>query len=270
MEGTPVSRMQNAECRTQNVGGRCRFPLSAFRFFLSLLATLAGLFPSFAATDLFRQGFDAYAAGANDEAALCFRELSTNRPAPGVFHNLGNAEWKRGQTGEAILAWERAQWLDPFGANTRANLRFARQTAQLPSPILAWYEICSTWLAVKVWAWLAMASFWLAITLVMLPGIFHWRKADWHQAVAAAGFAVFLLTIPALLGVHSRTNLGVIRAKDTPLRLTPTHEAQTLGKLPAGETARLERERGDYVYVRASNDAGGWVERTQFGRISEP
>ena len=24
------------------------------------------------------------------------------------------------------------------------------------------------------------------------------------------------------------------------------------------------------VYVRAGNDAGGWVERAQFGKISEP
>ena len=252
MEGAPVRTL--------------RFTFCVF----SLCAVLAGVTPSFAADDLFRQGFDAYAVGAHNEAALCFLDLSTNRPSPGVFHNLGNAEWKRGQTGEAILSWERAQWLDPFGVNTRANLRFARQTAQLPAPQLAWYEICSTWLPVKVWSWLAMASIWLAIALVMLPTIFHWRKADWHQAVAAAGFAIFLLTIPALIGVHARSNLGVIRVKDTPLRLTPTREAQVLGKLPAGEVARLERERGNYVYVRAGNDAGGWVERAQFGKISEP
>ena len=56
--------------------------------------------------------------------------------------------------------------------------------------------------------------------------------------------------------------------KQTALRLTPTKEAQTLGQLPAGEIARLELERGDYVYVRAGNDAAGWVERSQFGLIS--
>jgi hypothetical protein len=185
-----------------------------------------------------------------------------------VLHNLGNAEWKRNQVGEAVLAWERAQWLDPFSANTRANLRFARQAAQLPAPQLTWFEICSTWLPVNAWAWLAAGSFWLAVALVMLPGILRWRKADWHQAVAAAGFAVFLLTMPALIGVHSRTQLGVVRSKDTLLRLTPTREAQTLGKLPAGEIVRLERTRGQYVYVRAGNDAAGWIEQAQFGRIS--
>ena len=245
------------------VKGVLRF---AFYALISLL-TLAAL-PSFAAVDLFRQGLDAYAVGAHDEAASSFRELSTNRPSSAVLHNLGNAEWKRGQTGEAILAWERAQWLDPFAPNTRANLRFARHVTQLPSPTLVWYEICSTWLPVNTWAWLCAVSFWTALALVLLPGILRARRADWHQAVAAAGFAVFLLTIPALLGVHTRANLGVIRTKDTPLRLTPTHEGQALAKLTAGEVVRLERTRAGYAYVRAGSDAAGWIERAQFGSIS--
>ena len=246
--------------------GRNRF-LSLFRFFPSLLAVLCLISQARAGDDLFRQGSEAYVGGAFEQAASCFRELATNQPSAGAFHNLGNAEWRSGQPGEAILAWERAQWLDPFGANTRANLRFARHVAQLSPPSLAWYEICSTWLPANVWPWLAAASFWLAIAMVMLPGLLRWRKADWHQAVAAAGFAVFLLTIPALVGVHTRALFGVIRAKETPLRLTPTREAQTLGKLPAGETVRFERERGGYLYVRAGSEAAGWVERAQCGRI---
>jgi tetratricopeptide (TPR) repeat protein len=218
----------------------------------------------------FRQGLDAYAGGAYDQAAITFRELAQRQPSAGAYHNLGNAEWKQGQPGEAVLAWEKAQWLDPFDANTRVNLRFARQKVQLPSPALAWYEICSTWLPVRAWALLASASLWLALALVLLPGILRWRKADWHHALAAASLAVFLLTMPALLGVQTRAKLGVIRAKETLLRLTPTREAQALGKLPAGEMARLERERGQYVYVRTGNDVAGWVERAQFGQITEP
>jgi tetratricopeptide (TPR) repeat protein len=218
----------------------------------------------------FREGFEAYAAGAYDVAAKHFRDLAAQVPAAGTYHNLGNAEWKKGQVGEAILAWEKAQWLDPYGANTRANLRFARQKAQLPSPALAWYEICSTWLPSVVWATVASACLWLSVTLVLLPGILRWRKADWHHALSAACLAVFLLTLPALVGVSTRSRLGVVRAPDTPLRLTPTHEAQVLAKLPAGELARVENVRGDYVYVRTGSDAAGWVHKAQFGLLTQP
>lgn len=226
--------------------------------------------PAASGQESFQQGFEAYASGAYEQAATTFRQLTAQQPSFGAFHNLGNAEWKCGRVGEAVLAWERAHWLDPFSVNARVNLRYARKAAQLGSPELAWHEICSTWLPVNAWAWLATVSFWLAVGMVMLPGIFRWRKADWHQAVAAGCFAVFLLTLPALVGVGTRTRLGVIREKDTFLRLTPTTEAQTLGKLPAGDMVRLERRRGDFVYVRAGNDAAGWITRAQFGRVARP
>jgi len=54
--------------------------------------------------------------------------------------------------------------------------------------------------------------------------------------------------------------------KNSPLRLTPTQEAQWLTRLPAGEPARFEAVRGKYVLIR-TNRATGWVEKSQFGLI---
>jgi len=215
--------------------------------------------------DAFHRGWEAYVAGRFVEAGESFREAARS-PAAGTLHNLGDAEWQCDHPGPAILAWEQAQWLDPFSKDTITNLRYARKARQLDTPELSWYEICSTWLPVNWWPWLACASFWVAVGMVMLPAIFRWRRAGWHQGVAAAGLAVFLLTLPALSGVHTRSKLGILLPKDTPLRLTPTSEAQILTRLPAGETARLEQERDQYVFIRTSN-AAGWVERGQFGLI---
>jgi hypothetical protein len=233
---------------------------------LAFLISAHGLAASPAA-ELFKQGSDAYIAGGFEQSATLLREAVAAAPAAGTLHNLGNAEWQCGRSGPAICSWERAQWLDPFNANTRANLRLARKAAQLDAPDLGWYEICSTWLPVNAWSWLACLSFWLALTMVILPGILRWRKADWHQGVAAAGFAIFLLTIPALAGVQTRSKIGIVVTKETPLRLTPTSEAQILTRLPAGETARLERERGQYLFIRTSA-AAGWIERAQLGLIA--
>lgn len=220
--------------------------------------------------ELFTEGTKVYAAGGFKPAAEIFQRAAQLQPASGVLHNLGNAEYLTGRVGPAILAWERAHWLDPYFANTTANLRFARKKAQLDEPALAWYEICSTWLPVNVWSWLACVSLWLAAGMVLLPGIFHWRKADWHQGLAAGGFAVFLVTLPALVGVETRSQLGVVLEKETRLRLTPTQEAQTLTRLPEGEVARVERQRGDYFYVRLANDAAGWVDGERFRLICHP
>jgi tetratricopeptide (TPR) repeat protein len=240
-----------------------------YKFSLILLIAFALRLPITAALpEPFQSGTQAYLAGNFPQAATLYRQSADASLAPGTLHNLGNAEWKSGRPGPAILAWEQAYWINPSSVNTRANLRFARHSAQLESPSLSWFEICSTWLPVNAWLFVASLSLWLAVAMMLLPGIFRWKKSDWHQGLAAGGFAIFLVTVPALLGVHSRSKLGVLLPKQTALRLTPTKDAQTLGQLPAGEVARLERERGDYVYVRAANDAAGWVERAQFGLIS--
>jgi tetratricopeptide (TPR) repeat protein len=217
--------------------------------------------------DSFQEGTAAYRAGDYAAAAKAFRQSASQQPASGTLQNLGLAEWRLGRFGEAILAWDRALWLDPFNEAVRADLRFARKTAQLEAPDLTWYEVVSTWLPANSWAWIAGSSLWVAVGMVMLPGILRWRKAAWHQAAAALGLMVFLLSVPAYVGLESRSRIGFVLGKDTVLRLTPTREAQTVTRLAAGEPARLVRARGNYVLLR-TNRALGWVERAQFGLTS--
>ena len=217
--------------------------------------------------DAFKQGIQAYEAGKFDAAAKSFQDAVSAAPSSGAYYDLGNAEWQANHPGEAILAWEHAQWLDPLAKDPRNNLRFARRMRLLDTPQLAWYEICSTWLPPNVWPWLACVTFWLALALVVLPGVFRARRNAWVQGTAAGNFAIFLLTLPALYGIQTRSHIGIVLAQNTPLRLTPTSEAQYVTKLSAGETARVEREREKYFFVRTPA-AAGWVQRGDLGVIS--
>jgi len=235
-----------------------------FYFLLALFALTSSL----RAQDFFALGSQAYADHNYEQAATNFFQAANHSPASGTFHNLGNAEWQLGHTGPAILAWERALWLDPFSPKPQQNLRFARKARLLDSPELLWYEICSTWLPATAWPWLASMSLWLAIALVVLPGVFRWRSAGWHQALAAAGFAIFLLTIPALIGIHSRSKLGVVIPKSVNLRLTPTAEAQPTARLAAGEIVRLDHRRGQYLFVRTATGTG-WIDQSQLSLIAD-
>jgi hypothetical protein len=221
------------------------------------------------AGDLFREGAKAYSAGDYVTAAATFQQAAAVQPASGTLQNVGNSEWQRGRTGWAILAWEQALWVDPFNGNARSNLRFARRAAQLESPELAWYEVVSGWLPMNSWGWIAGISLWLAVGLGLLPGLLHWQKVAWQQAAAAFVLVVFLLSLPALVGVETRSRIGFVLQKDTPLRLTPTTDAQYITRLAAGEPARLERTRGRFCLIR-TNRTQGWVEREQLGLICQP
>jgi hypothetical protein len=220
-----------------------------------------------AATDaFFQEGVEACRAGQYTAAARAFRNSLSNQPASGTLLNLGISEWRRGRAGEAVLSWEQAAWLDPFNSEARSNLRFAREVAQLEPPDFTWYEVGSTWLPANLWAWIAGGSLWLAVAMVTLPGILRVRKTAWHQSMAALGLVVFLLSIPAYVGVVTRAEFGIVLEKNARLGWTPTQEAEPVASLSAGETARKLRARGGYYFVRTQRGSG-WIERKQFGLL---
>ena len=197
--------------RTSDFGLRTSFGIRPSGFGFLLLAVLVGLCvapwtgAANSPEDFFQEGLTACRVGDYARAAHAFRESVTLQPASGALLDLGNAEWRCGRAGPAILAWEQARWLDPFSASPRQNLSFARKTAQIEAPDLSWYEVVSTWLPASWWAWIAGTSLWLAVGMGMLPGVLRLRKATWHQAVAALGLMVFLLSLPAHFGVETRS-----------------------------------------------------------------
>jgi tetratricopeptide (TPR) repeat protein len=199
-------------------------------------------------------------------AAQSFATVISKAPSAGAYQNLGNAEWHNGRVAEALLAWERALWIDLRAAAARNNLQFAREVAQLEAPDLTWGEIASTWLPGDWWAWLAVGSLWFAVSLAVLPAVLRWRKSGWQQALMAIGLGIFLLSVPANYGAVTRTTLGLVLAAETPLRLTPTAEGEPTTWLAAGEPARLLGSRGKHLLIR-TRLATGWVDREKFGLI---
>jgi tetratricopeptide (TPR) repeat protein len=216
---------------------------------------------------IFHEASQAYAGGDYEKAAALLAEQSARRVAPGLLHNLGNAHYKLDQTGRAILAWERARALDPGARNTAANLQFARGEAGLEAPQFAWHESYSMLLSADAWLLAATATFWTGAVLLALPPLLRRRRRAWSQAAAVVALGVFLLTLPALAGIASRQRLGVVIVPEPSLRLTPTAEGEPLGKLAEGELARIEKTRGSYLYLRATNDRAGWVKTEEFERI---
>jgi hypothetical protein len=245
-------------------------PLSLLALLLSTFAVSPSSSCAASSPALFQAGVAAYESGQHAAAARAFQDSATLHSAPGTLQNLGLAEWERGQPGPAIVAWERSLWADPFNSAVRGNLRFVRKTALLDAPDLAWYEVVSTWLPANWWGWIGALSFWLAIAAILLPPIFRVRKSAWHQAVAALGLTLFLLTVPAIVGVHTRSRIGFIIEKNSPLRWTPTTEADfKIPQLSPGEPARVLRSHGRFLLIKIRSTAEtGWVLKDQLALIS--
>jgi tetratricopeptide (TPR) repeat protein len=235
-------------------------------FTLVVFCLFSGSTTGRATTNTFQLGRDAYAQNDFPLAAQWFAESATNHLTAGAFQNLGNAEWQRGKTTAALIAWERALGLNPFDRRAENNLKFAREVAQLEAPELTWCEIAAAWLPASWWAGLACGSLWFAVGMMLLPGIMRWRKSATHQALVALGLGVFLLSVPANYGVWTRAQIGFAVTAATPLRLTPTADGEATTRLAAGEPGRIRRERGRYLLIETRR-ASGWLKREEFALI---
>jgi len=105
-----------------------------------------------------------YEDGQFSEAAQTYKQLiSTGFYDAALFYNLGNAWFKQGDLGRAILNYRRAQRLAPRDADIRANLTFVRaQTidriqASSRLPFGEVVELTQTWVTLNEMAWMALA-----------------------------------------------------------------------------------------------------------------
>lgn len=246
---------------------RCslRQPFAVFLIALFLFCYVASA--GAATNEAFAHGLDMAKAGHFPEAANVFQTEAAKHPSAGSLINLGIVEWQRGRAGNAILAWERARWIDPFDRRARQNLEFARMAAQVNAPELRWHEQASLWLPPNAWVWLAGVSLWLAVGALTIPRFLRLRKSGWQQWLAAAGSGLFLLALAANAGVVSRTNSGVVLKPNAPLLLTPTSTSEVQSTLAAGEPARKLKTRGGYYFVSTAQGTG-WVEQKNIGMVN--
>ena len=74
---------------------------------------------------------------------------------PTLFYDLGNAYFRKGDSGRAILNYERALALDPNHAEARANLQLVRDQARALELAPGWIESHLGFLTRDQYTWMA-------------------------------------------------------------------------------------------------------------------
>ena len=222
--------------------------------FLSLAAS-----PSFGEST-WESANEAYQKGKFEEAKVDYIQLAGTREySADLFYNLGNAWFKLGDQGRAILNYERALILNPRLEEARSNLQTAlRIVGNDEQPTIR--ERIG--LYADYFTLIASISFWIA-AFCLIPG---WRKrgrftAFWRSVcIASAMICIGGAGISLWVGTGSKDpNRALVVESATDLKYGPAVTARPVESLQIGQKVQLISERGDWTFCRASTDNLGWI-----------
>src|SRR5256714_9884201 len=212
----------------------------------------------------------AYAEGRFDEAAAGYESLiNSGNWTANLFYDLGNARYRLGDFGQAILDYERALALDPRQPEADANLRLARDEARALEMRRDWIERYAGMATVKPYTIAATVAFWF--TLFKTAHLFFSRRRSAGR-IALIVLSVMILGVSAF-AIFSLENgargaaLAVITGKEVEARLATADTAKSVLVLPAGSEIKILSERGDWIYVALPNDQRGWIPANNAQRV---
>jgi len=221
----------------------------------------------------FERGVALYKDGKFAEAEAAFKE--SPHPSSTVLYNTGNACFKQGKLGEAILCWERGLKLDPRDRDCAGNLEMASQLLrdavppdETPLPL--------QWASAALLRWplsyLRAAASWLwVIANIALFVLIVMRRASRPVKLAAVGLLVASLLVAAVLGValyrEKTTKYGVLVVAKESVRSGPGAQNTVLMEIHEGLKVRILNSEGEWVAVKIAGGYSGWLPLASIGII---
>jgi tetratricopeptide (TPR) repeat protein len=205
----------------------------------------------------------AEAAYAKGDYATAVERWSEEARADGVtaarLAALGNAEWRLGRKGRAMVCWERALLLDPRDPVALAGVRHALNAGGTERPALTWSENYAMVLTADLWLVVATLAFWVAFLCVIVPRLRRRSASEANHRARLVALTVLALTVPGLWGSRSLTDRAVVRKPEISLRLTPTQLGEPLDGVAEGDVVRTGRPFNGHVRVTTAAGKTGWL-----------
>lgn len=205
-----------------------------------------------------------------DEAAEVYESLRSAGIEGGeLYYNLGNAYFKAGRIGLAILSYERALNFMPGDEDTRVNLAYANELVtgaveEPPLPLaIRWAVVFYHGLQVDFLAKLLSAVFMLggvALSIVLYDAWPQWRTPAVVTLVLCVTLA--LASGGALAAkVSARENRveAIVLRENAYVRSGPGDANPRLAEVHEGLKVRVLSERNGWYQVTLANGLTGWI-----------
>jgi len=220
--------------------------------------------------DLYNQANQAYEKEDYVKAIELYEQATQTTKNSLLYYNLGNAYFKSGQIGKALLNYNRARFLSPRDRDINANIQFLRnyridKNLIIESPII---KIISNLFHFVSWQeamFLSAIIFFLTITLIALAIILYQRIFGYIAIGAGVVFLYLFITWQVWQGEKSSVR-AVIVVPEVTLRSGPGLDYKDILIGHDGLEIKILESRGEYSLVQFPG-GGGWVDTKSIEKI---
>jgi tetratricopeptide repeat protein len=203
-----------------------------------------------------------YKAGHFPEAIALYRSaVAEGHINAAVFYNLGNACFRTGDLGRAILNYERALALEPEHPEAMANLRLTRDQARALELRSDWWDNIITRASTEQYAIAAAICFWAAV-FAFVAERFARRRSAVLITIVVLGLLGCAGAVGAVYRIESGPHgkaLAIVTGKNVEARVATADSAGSVLALPPGSEIKILSTRGDWSYAALPNDLRGWI-----------
>ncbi len=229
---------------------------------------LAAAVPTTPQTAFFRAN-SLYTQGQYAEAVEAYEAVLQSGLASGnLYFNLGNAYFRSGRVGRAILHYERARRFLPSDPDLAANLRFARSLtgAEVCQPLL-WQGLVfplAHRVATDQLVWLTSAAYSLLFVVFAVYRLWP-RRPQWLRYAGwgvTAGLVVITLSLVQQLWTSDwQRHAVVLKQEDSPVRFEPAASGTVHFAVTQGTRLRVLDVREGWWQVARCDGRRGWIEK---------
>lgn len=184
-----------------------------------------------------------------------------------LYFNLGNAYFKNGDLGEAILNYMRARRLDPGDEDIQSNLEFARQYSRVQmegvelNPVTGLLNSLLSPYHVDLLAWVASGCFVILMLILIL------RFGFGFTGSVVRGSIVTMLTLTVIAAALTTykyrseylVRRGVILAEESPVYTGASENSDIELQGAPGLVVRILDESDGFYNVQFANKRRGWI-----------
>ncbi len=194
-----------------------------------------------------------------------------------LYYNLGNAYFKQGKLGFAILYYEKGLKLDPNDDDLQFNLKLANsrtvdKISEVPKIFLIqWLESIITLFSVSTLSILLVIIFW--VFLASIAVYFFSRKISFQRisflagSISLAVLIIFITIFILRISRENNLNYGILTEQVYTAKTSPDEKSNDNFVIHEGIKFTIEDEVGNWAKIKLPDGKVGWIEKNSFGRL---